>query len=97
MVCHRPEAVKVAAQGTSIANEYFSSVYGSLQKAMAKSPNASEETVAIIAPFFANGGSFSSLQLRTRILICLGADKGKGYPWTDGLPAGEGSVGSIFS
>ncbi|KAL1297988.1 hypothetical protein AAFC00_006495 [Neodothiora populina] len=42
-------------------------------------PNINHDTVATMAPYFANGD-----------------DKGYGYPWTDGLKAGQGSTSNAL-
>jgi hypothetical protein len=54
---------------------YWQAAYSGLMSAKKQNPAINESSVAIIAPFFANGDG-----------------KGVAYPWTDGLPPGEGSV-----
>jgi hypothetical protein len=58
---------------------YWGSAYNGLQNAKKVNPAVNDNSVALIAPYFANGD-----------------DKNVGYPWTSGLPAGQGSVSVFF-
>jgi hypothetical protein len=59
--------------------------------------NINRDSVAVMAPYFPNGMFVSWLDfVASSANTTIGDDKGKGYPWTDGLKPQRGSTTSAL-